>query len=241
MIKRIILSLMMVFGATLSSAQNVVIWKHVLIFSNDMFLPDSYISAKYSYRDNTLLYRLDYTDNGWQIIDSISYTKSDGLWYVTHFDDIEHIGFKLHYGHSDTTQNLHYTNDDIHYTIDKYEILSDYLDKINDLVLFCKKEPQYLKQVHISDTSCYSFRDVNHTLLFAWYGVSIQETLYTYCCHIKGNGEYDWDRFCFSECTITRRFEYDAQGDLCKVTVKRTGEVPEEDVTWVEHFILMEQ
>ena len=104
---------MIVSGATLSSAQNVVIWKHVLRFSHGWFLPDSYIFAKYSYRDNTLLYRLDYTDNGWQIIDSVSYKKSNGLWYITHFDEIEDIGFKLHYGYSDTTQNLHYTNDDL--------------------------------------------------------------------------------------------------------------------------------
>ena len=161
---------MMVSGATLSSAQNVVIWKHVLRFRNDRFLPKEYISAKYSYRDNTLLYRLDYTDNGWQIIDSISYKKSNGLWYITYFHT-QDMSLKLYYRDSDTTQNLHYTNDDLHYTIDKYEILSDYLDEINDLVLFCKKEPQYLKQVHIGDTSCYSF-DVEYVRLFAWYGVS---------------------------------------------------------------------
>ena len=128
----------MVSGATLSSAQNVVIWKHVLRFRNDRFLPKEYISAKYSYRDNTLLYRLDYTDNGWQIIDSISYKKSNGLWYITYFHT-QDMSLKLYYRDSDTTQNLHYTNDDLHYTIDKYEILSDYLDEINDLVLFLQE------------------------------------------------------------------------------------------------------
>lgn len=237
--KRIMLFLIFCVGSTLSFAQDAVIWKHVLRFSEDRYLPKGYIASKYRYCDNTLLYKMNYSDNGWQVIDSITYKKNNELWYISYFDT--DASLRLHHRFSDTTQNLHYTNNALHYTIDKYGVLPFYLDGINELIFICKKQSPHLIQTHISDTCYFFFKDVGHTLLFAEYGISMEETLMMYCCYIGKHGVYDWDKFCFSGHTVVRCFEYDTQGNLCKVVITKTHEGSKRKTTWVNNYILMEE
>ena len=238
MIKRTILFLIICTGVIFSSAQDEVIWKHTLRFSNDRYLPKGYVASKYRYCNNTLLYKLDYSDNGWQVIDSITYKKGDGLWYISYYD--ADASLRQHHRFSDTTQNLHHTNNDLHYAIDKYGLLPLYLDGINKLVYICKKQSPHLIQTQIDDTCYYIFKGVDHTLLFAEYGIPLEETLKMYCCHIGKQGEYDWDTFYFSGYTVTRCFKYDTQCNLCKVTITKTREGTKGKTTWVEDYIVMD-
>ena len=233
--KRLIIHLLIFCaGVSFSYAQDVVLWKHVLRFSNDRYLPKGYIASKYCYRDTTLLYKMDYSDNGWQIYDSITYKKHNGLWCISHFEPDTNSQLYLRF--SDTVENPFRMNKDILYVSDKYNILPRYLNEINNLIYQCKTDslPPILK--HLNDTCCYLFVDVDHTLLFADYGIPMEESLERYCCHIGRSGEYDWDKFIFSNYTVMRYFDYDKYGNICKVTITRTHNKTKENVTWIESF-----
>lgn len=233
--KRFLLLIVFCIVSFQSFSQDVVIWKQILRFCNDRYLPKVYIASKYCYRDTTLLYRMDYSDNGWQIYDSISYTRDNGLWYISYYDATD-TDLRLHQRFSDTIQDLYYTNNDLQYIVDKYCVLSYYLNGINELIHQCKKMSPHLIQTQIGDTCYYFFKDVNHTLLFAEYGIPMEESLNNYCCHIGEHGEYDWDKFCFSEYTISRHFDYDKHDNIYKMTITRIHNKTKENVTWIECF-----
>ena len=236
MVRQLILFLIICSGATLSSAQNVVIWKHILRISNDRYLPKGYIASKYRYCDTVLLYKMDYSDNGWQVYDSISYKKQNGLWHISYYDS--DTNSRLYLRFSDTVENPFRMNKDIRYVSGKYNILPRYLNEINNLIYQCKTDSLSPILEHMNDTCCYLFVDVDHTLLFADYGIPMEESLERYCCHIGRSGQYDWDKFIFSNYTVMRYFDYDKYGNICKVTITRTHNVTKESVTWIESFFL---
>lgn len=232
--KRLIIHLLIFCaGVSFSYAQDVVLWKHVLRFSNDRYLPKGYIESKYCYRDTTLLYEMDYSDNGWQIYDSISYNRDHGLWYISSFYSDTNLQLYLRF--RDTAETLFRTNSDIHYTPDKYHIISRYLNGINDIISTCRADSS-VSIYYWGDTCCYSFVDVDYPLLFSGYGVPMEESLERYCCHIGRSGEYDWDKFIFSNYTVMRYFDYDKYGNICKVTITRTHNETKERVSWIESF-----
>ena len=235
--RQIIHLLLFCAGVSFSYAQDVVLWKHVLRFSNDRYLPKGYIESKYCYRDTTLLYEMDYSDNGWQIYDSISYNRDHGLWYISSFYSDTNLQLYLRF--RDTAETLFRTNSDIHYTPDKYHIISRYLNGINDIISTCRADSS-VSIYYWGDTCCYSFVDVDYPLLFSGYGVPANEPLKRYYCHIGVQGNSDWDRFCFSSYTITRRFEYDTLGNLCKVTIKKEHDEMKKTI-WVESYFLVEE
>ena len=236
MVRRLILFLIICSGATLSSAQNVVIWKHILRISNDRYLPKGYIASKYRYCDTVLLYKMDYSDNGWQVYDSISYKKQNGLWHISYYDS--DTNSRLYLRFSDTIENLHSNNDDIQYVSDKYHLLFSYLDGINRHMTRCNTESTHPLSKKIDDTYCYDFKDAEQSLLFSDYGIPMKETLKQYCCYVGKQGEYVWDRFIFSGYTIMRLFDYDKNGNLFKVTITRTHISTQNKVTWIESFFL---
>lgn len=238
MIKRIMLFLISCIWIVVSYAQDVTLWKQIVRFNNDYSYWDQlYISTKYHYRDTAILYKMDYADNGWQVYDSISYKKENNLWYISYFDAYD-PSLRMYHRFSDTTQNLHSSNNDIHYAVDKYGILPGYLDGINEIIFLYKKNSPHLIQTHIGDTCCYYFEDGNSTLLFGEYGVGMEDTLKMYCCHIGEHNEYARDKFLFSSYTFVRFFEYDKYGNVTKVTIIRTNNAKKEKDTWIESFIL---
>lgn len=238
MIKKIMLLLIICSGTTWSSAQDVTVWKHILRFSNDRYIPKGYIATKYQYCDTTLLYEMNFSDNGWQVYDSVSYIMNNGLWYVSHYDSDTNSQLYLRY--SDTIKSLYYTNGDIQYNTDKYNILSRYLNGINSLISSCKTETHLSVKRYLGDTCCYYFADADYTLLFADYGIPMKENLEKYCCNIGNQGEYDWDFFEFSEYTILRHFDYDNIGNIYKITVTKTRKNSKKKTTWIESFLVQE-
>lgn len=219
-------------------AQVVTLWKHVLRFEKDRSVPKGYVATKYCYRDSIPLYTINYSDNGWQIYDSTTYIKCDNLWYISRFDCDSDC--KLYLRHTDTTKNLFYTNDELHYAEDRFGILSRYVNGINELIFLCKAQSPNSIRFHSGDTCCYYLKDVDHVHFFAHYGISMYDTLNNYCCRIGRDGKYEWDRYSFLEYTITRHFDYDKLGNLYRVTITRTHTKIEQKITWVESYILIQ-
>lgn len=233
--KRILLLFMIICTCTkLSSAQDVAVWKHILRFGNDRYMPLGYIASKYRYHDTTLLYEMDFSYNGWQVYDSVAYNNNNGVWYISTFCPDSNFQFYLR--SSDTTENLFNKNVDIHYNTDKYNILSRYLNDINFLISTYNTDSNLLSWNNLGDTSCYYFIDADYTLLFAHYGIPMKDYLEKYCCHIGKHGEYDWDIFSFLEYTIVRSFDYDIHGNINKVTITRTHAKSNEKTIWIETF-----
>ena len=223
-----------------SYAQNVTLWKHILRFEKGRYLPDGYIDTKYCYQDTTLIYEMGYSDNGWQIYDSIVYSQYNGVWFIDLFDATNENDSRLYYRKSDMVADLYYTNHDLHFLSDKYGVLPRYLNGINEVIDACKRIPPEPVMTYHTDTCCYSFTGVDHSLLFWGYGLPMVIPLYMYCCHIGYDGRYDWDKFSFSGYTFTRHFIYNKNEDIDKVVITRTDAITNDKIIWIESFFLME-
>lgn len=223
----------MLFGT--SWAQDITIYKHILRFRESSEIPLGYIESKYFYQEQSLAYVIRYSDNGWQLYDSVQYTKINNTWYKSTFD-VRYQPFRFIYRGEDALQDLFFVNPNVDYVHDAYELLDYlYLNDINALLsntgltyMSCWNKTQ--------DTCCYSFLETYNTGLFSNYGISPYDTLASYCFHIDADRTYDWDCFTFSDCIVSRRYDYTKRGNISKVTIEITRSGSKEKYIWIESF-----
>jgi len=199
---RLLLAYLFFIGHVACSQQNVIIQKKCFSVATESFPAKSYICQKIFFSGQILIYKVDYSYNGWQIIDSVAYQK-EGLKYcsksyqpVYDFENRTIKSYQLLY--VDCNQVKVSSNDKFPKINDKYGLSREYL---YELELLISKNPE-------RNAGGYKFNGGIIPTIFGQYGIPYDETLYAFTFSIK-NSVVKEDSFTYEHFILNRSYQYE--------------------------------
>jgi hypothetical protein len=180
------------------SQQKEIILKKCFSESTESFPSKNYTCQKLSFEGENLVYKINYSYNGWQIIDSIAYLNEGGKDCIKSFQPIYDVENR-------TVKSYELLNVDCNQKIvsfnninDKYGLSKEYLGSIQSLL---SKHPE-------KNNDEYKFKEGIIPSLFTQYGIPYNEPLSAFTFKIEGDVLQD-DSFVYESFILTRNYEYE--------------------------------
>lgn len=184
------------------SQQSNVILKKCFSESTKSFKSKNYICQKLIFKEQNLICKINYSSNGWQIIDSVSYQNEGGKYCVKSYQplyDVENKSVKNYeLLNINCNQVKESSYDNLLQIKDKYDLSSVYIDNIEFLL---SKNPE-------KSVKGFIFKNGIIPSLFVQYGIPYDELLNALTFNIKNKLLKD-DSFVYKNFVLTRNYEYD--------------------------------
>lgn len=180
------------------SQQNEIIQKRCFSESTESFPSKNYTCQKLFFEDENLIYKLNYSSNGWQIIDSIAYLNERGEDSIKSFQPIYDVENRTIKSYELLNVDLSQKNVLFNNIGDKYGLSKEYLESIQFLL---SKYPE-------KNNDTYKFKDTIIPSLFTQYGIPYSESLSTFTFKIQDDMLQN-DLFVYDSFVLTRNYEYE--------------------------------
>lgn len=195
-----------------SQKQNIIV-KHCDFVGKDKSFSNyqNVVCGKFYFEYDTLKAKVNYSRNGWQVIDSIFIKNENGNYCELYFIPNYNGGYRKLSGYSfdkrecmETSKNLNLINS----LDDKYRLSNEYIQNLNFLLTL---NPEKEKEL-------FRFNESVIPSIFLNYGIPVNEALQYFSYNINSNKIVD-DMFCFDRYIVKRSYYYDKQGMLKKVYI----------------------
>ncbi|HBX21778.1 MAG TPA: hypothetical protein DEF88_15175 [Porphyromonadaceae bacterium] len=189
-----------------------------------------YKTQELFFKKDKLLWAKNYSYNGWQIIDSLSYEYSDSIIYRHIFypiyDETKRSFIKYKFMRTQAELRHAFSNNILSSINDNYHFSKCYL---KDIDLLLNSEPIY-------ENGVYKFPDGMIPSILLNYGIPYNENLYSFSFKIKENLIIE-DSFDFLHYFIRRKYNYD-NNILQKVIIEVHNKKSKDNFIYNEEFIL---
>ena len=183
------------------SQQNVVILKKCFSEGQESFPSKNYTCEKLFFNGQKLSYKINYSSNGWQIVDSVSYQIEGSKLCAKSYQplyDIENRRVTDYQLNSvDCNPNEVLSNDRLSQINDKFYLSREYLAALNFLL---SKDPKQTDNGFLFDGGIIPS-------LFTQYGIPYDEPLSTFDFTIE-DGVIKSDSFVYENYVLKREYEY---------------------------------
>jgi hypothetical protein len=180
------------------SQKKEIILKKCFSESTESFTNRNYICQKLSFVNQTLIYKINYSYNNWQIIDSVTYQREKEKYCIKFFQPVYDITNKVVIKYKLLNIDCNHTNIIFNNINDTYSLTRDYLESIEFLL---SKNP-------VKNNSEYVFKDSIIPSLFTRYGIPYNEPLISFAFEIK-NDIIENDSFIYENFILTRNYKYE--------------------------------
>lgn len=190
------------------SQQKEVIIKKCITEPTESFPSKNYACQKLSFEGHNLIYKINYSSNGWQIIDSIAYLNEGEKYCIKSFQPIYDVENRIVKSYELLNVDCNQTNESFNNINDEFDLSREYLESIQFLL---SKNPE-------KNNDVYNFKNGIIPSLFTQYGIPYNETLSAFTFMIKDNVLQE-DSFVYESFVLVRNYEYE-NGLLKKVRIK---------------------
>ena len=181
------------------SQDKVVVLKKCLSESTESFPSKNSTCQKLFFVNQALTYKLNYSFNGWQIIDSIAYQNDSGKHCVKFFQPVYDVENRIVKSYELLNVDCNQTNVLFNEIKDKYGLSREYLANLEFLL---SKNPE-------KNEKKYLFKGGIIPSLFSQYGIPYDELLRAFSFNIKDN-MIKADSFVYDSLTLSRNYEYES-------------------------------
>ena len=169
--------------------------------STQSFPNKNYICQKLILKGQSIIYKLNYSSNGWQIIDSVVCQKKGGKYCEKFYQPIYDVENRFIKNYEllnvDCIQIKKSSYDDLLRIKDEYNLSKEYIDNIE--FLLSKHPMKSIKE--------YSFKNEIIPSLFTQYGIPYDELLSVFTYKLESRLLKD-DSFIFKNFVLTRNYVY---------------------------------
>lgn len=210
------------------SQQDVVILKKCFSEGQESFPGKNYTCAKLFFKGQKLSYKINYSNNGWQIVDSVSYQREGAKLCAKSYQplyDVENRKVKDYQLNSVACNPNEVLSDDkLSQINDKFHLSKEYLATLNFLLA---KNPKQTANGFLFDGGIIPS-------LFTHYGIPYDEPLFTFDYTIK-EGVIKSDSFVYGDYDLIREYEYKS-GVLKEVKIVVANRKGVEILEYREYF-----
>ena len=186
---------------------NVIVSKKCFSEPIEGFPGKNYTCQKLSVVGQTLDDKINYSSNGWQIIDSVAYQNDRGKHCAKSFQPVYDVGNRIVKSYELLNVECDQVNVLLNEIKDKYGLSREYLANLNFLL---SKNPEKTEKG-------YQFKDGISPSLFSQYGIPYDKILKTFSFNIEDN-MIKADSFMYHSLTLSRKYEYES-GQLKEVKI----------------------
>ena len=199
--KIITMFLCFAFSQIVLSQQQVMIQKKCTFEGSETLPSRSYICERLFFEKEDLIYRIEYSYNGWQITDSITYERTNGKCIIKDYQAQYDFNNRVinHYLllYVDSTLIKNSLNNELSKINDRFNLTKDYLDDLNFL----------LERNPINEADTFKFEDGIIPSAFIKYSIPYNEILYEFNYSVKDNLIKN-DSFTFENFIVSRKYYY---------------------------------
>ncbi len=181
------------------SQEKAIVLKKCLSESTESFPSKNYTCQKLSFVNQVLNYKVNYSFNGWQIIDSIAYQNDNGMHCVKSFQPVYDIENRIIKSYVLLNVDCNQTNVLFNEIKDKYGLSREYLANLE--FLLSKKPEKHEKR--------YQFKGGIIPSLFTQYGIPNDGLLQAFSFKIEDN-MIKSDSFMYENLTLSRNYKYES-------------------------------
>lgn len=212
------------------SQNEFTIVKHNLESGNGSFVAKDYKSQELYYKGESLISQINYSNNGWQIYDSIAYEKR-GMKLCTEIFNAEYdVRKKLFKGYGSSSVNcdkgILLSSDLLNKVADKYFLSKPYLE---DLDLLLSYNPNKLNDE-------FRFEEGFAPSIFTKYGIPFNAVINSFSFIIDKDNLIKSDVFYFAGFAVYREYKY-SESILEKVIIRVENKTRSLNRRFEEKFI----
>jgi hypothetical protein len=179
-------------------SEKKIILKKCFSESTESFPSENYTCQKLSFEGENLVYKINYSYNGWQIIDSIAYLNEGGKDCIKSFQPIYDVENRTIKSYELLNVDCNQKNVSLININDKYGLSKEYL---KSLLFLLSRHPE-------KNNDEYSFRDGIIPSLFTEYGIPFNEILSVFSFKKEGD-VLQYDSFVYESFVLTRNYVYE--------------------------------
>lgn len=189
------------------SQEKAVVLKKCLSETTESFPGKNYACQKLSFVDQSLVYKINYSYNGWQIIDSIAYQNDGEKHCVKSFQPVYDVENRIVKSYELLNVDCDQANVIFNEIKDKFGLSREYLA---DLEFLLSKNPE-------KNEKGYKFKSGIIPSLFTQYGIPYDGLLKAFSFNIDDN-MIKADSIVYSNFALSRNYEYES-GRLKEVKI----------------------
>ncbi|PZX48947.1 hypothetical protein [Algoriphagus chordae] len=186
---------------------NVIVLKKCFSEPLEGFPSKNHTCQKLSFVGQTLDYKINYSFNGWQIIDSVAYQNDKGKLCAKFFQPVYDVENRIVKSYELLNVDCNQVTVFLNEIKDKYGLSRDYLANLNFLL---SKNPEKTEKG-------YQFNGGIIPSLFTKYGIPYDKLLKAFSFNIEDN-MIKADSFMYDTLTLSRKYEYES-GQLKEVKI----------------------